>query len=320
MSSRFTSAMGQEFEAFLAFKRALGYRYRRAEFVLLSLDRFIRARTAAVSETAFAAILLEWQGARHGRKSISVDGEIAIVRQFCFFRRRQHPDAFVPGRDWSPQSTESVFEPYVLSLTEVRDLLALASKLPDAFHALTVGTLLLILYCTGLRFGEPFRLRMCDVNLDDAVLSIAESKGRSRLVPFGEDLAKELSTYLAQRNTRAAADADSPFLIQPDGTALGVRKGSDIVRELLRRAGLKPAHGRVGPRPYDFRHTFAVHRLTRWYHEGVADLHAQLPWLSAYMGHYDLIGTEVYLKATPELMAIAADRFEKRLATARRPK
>ncbi|MBM4318897.1 MAG: integrase, partial [Deltaproteobacteria bacterium] len=63
--------------------------------------------------------------------------------------------------------------------------------------------------------------------------------------------------------------------------------------------------------PYDLRHAFAVHRLTRWYREG-ADVHALLPWLSAYMGHYDLQGTETYLRATPELLAIASDRFHSR--------
>ena len=53
--------------------------------------------------------------------------------------------------------------------------------------------------------------------------------------------------------------------------------------------------GRIGPRPYDLRHTFAVQRLSSWYRQG-ADLHARLPWLSAYMGHDDILGTETYLK------------------------
>jgi len=39
------------------------------------------------------------------------------------------------------------------------------------------------------------------------------------------------------------------------------------------------------------------------------DLHARLPWLSAYMGHVDLVGTETYLNATPELMELAAKRL-----------
>ena len=86
---------------------------------------------------------------------------------------------------------------------------------------------------------------------------------------------------------------------------------SDTLRTLYRRAGLKPPRGRVGPRPYDLRHTFAVHRLTRWYREG-ADLHGRLPWLSAYLGHVDLLGTETYLTATPELLALAGNRFRRR--------
>ena len=59
--------------------------------------------------------------------------------------------------------------------------------------------LLLILYCTGLRFGEAVRLRQSDVDLQRCLLFIRESKGRSRIVPFREDLARELSGYLHAR-------------------------------------------------------------------------------------------------------------------------
>jgi integrase/recombinase XerD len=317
MDCHFTSAMAPEFEAFFEFKRALGYRYARAEFHFLSLDRFLCQRAAAGIDTPFDVVMLDWLALRRGRKPVSVAAEVAVLRQFCLFRRRRHPDAFVPGREWAPQETESHFLPYVFTLTEVRGLLDLTSQYPDAFTGLTMHRLILVLYCTGLRFGEPFRLRCRDVDLAANVFFIRESKGRSRLVPFGEDLAVKLREYVVQRNARAPSGPDTPFFVRADGTPLTTRRGSDQMRDLLRKCSLKPPHGRVGPRPYDLRHTFAVHRLTRWYHEGVADLHAKLPWLSAYMGHYELLGTEVYLRATPELMAIAAERFEKRLASAR---
>ena len=84
----------------------------------------------------------------------------------------------------------------------------------------------------------------------------------------------------------------------------------DTFRKLYRVSGMKPAKGRSGPRPYDLRHTFAVHRLARWYHQGV-DLHCRLPWLSAYLGHVNLMGTETYLAATPELLSLAAHRFRR---------
>ena len=58
------------------------------------------------------------------------------------------------------------------------------------------------------------------------------------------------------------------------------------------------------------RHTFAVHRLTSWYRQGM-DVQKLLPLLSVYMGHVHLAGTQVYLSMTPELLAEANARFER---------
>ena len=87
----------------------------------------------------------------------------------------------------------------------------------------------------------------------------------------------------------------------------------------LRDLGLKPPRGRAGARPYELRHAVAVHRLTAWAIEGV-DVHAKLPWLSAYLGHQNVLGTEVYLKATPQLLELASQRFEQRAQGQRRPR
>lgn len=48
------------------------------------------------------------------------------------------------------------------------------------------------------------------------------------------------------------------------------------------------------------------------------DVHARLPLLSAYLGHVDVLGTEVYLKATPELLGLASQRFERHARWRRR--
>jgi integrase/recombinase XerD len=93
-----------------------------------------------------------------------------------------------------------------------------------------------------------------------------------------------------------------------NGRRITLKAASDVIRRLLRQLGFKSARGRIGPRPYDLRHAFAVHRLTAWYREGV-DLNARLPWLSAYMGHVNVLGTEVYLHATPELLQLASERL-----------
>jgi site-specific recombinase XerD len=58
------------------------------------------------------------------------------------------------------------------------------------------------------------------------------------------------------------------------------------------------------------RHAFVVHRLIAWYREG-ADVQRRLPWLSTYLGHTNLSGTQAYLTLTPELLTEASKRFER---------
>jgi site-specific recombinase XerD len=173
--------------------------------------------------------------------------------------------------------------------------------------------LLLILYCTGLRPGEPLRLRMADLDLKARTFLIRDSKGRTRIVPFGADLARVIQRYLKQRAALAdqASDSCDYLLLDRSGRALKTHRVTKVICKLWRRIGLKPAHSPGGPRLYDLRHAFAVHRLTRWYAQDV-DLHARLPWLSAYMGHENLLGTETYLHATPALLRVASRRFAKR--------
>jgi len=168
----------------------------------------------------------------------------------------------------------------------------------------------LVLYCTGLRFGELARLRIADLDLKRRLLWVRESKGRTRLVPFGSDLADEFRSYLRCR-VDATLSAEAPLLLSFHGKRYSTDSISYTLRRLLRQTGIKPEDGRKGPRPYDIRHTFAVHRLRRWYRQGV-ELQGRLPWLSVYMGHANILGTETYLTMTPELLALVSRRFETR--------
>jgi integrase len=58
------------------------------------------------------------------------------------------------------------------------------------------------------------------------------------------------------------------------------------------------------------RHTFACQCLLRWYRQG-ADVEQRVAALSTYLGHAKVSDTYWYLTGVPELMAIAATRFER---------
>jgi len=311
--------LARDIDEFLKFKRALGYSYRRGEATLRSFQRFTcHDAHQARAKIDLAVALKAWLVRIADRKPVTVATDLGAIRQLCLHRRRRDPTGFVPEHAWAPQ-TESRYVPYIFSREEIRRLVDAAGRHRGRnIWAGMLRSLLLILYCTGLRFGEAVRLQLSDVDLSRCVFFIRESKGRSRHVPFSSDLAREITHYLRER-ARIAGFAGikvDALFIGLDGAAMSMKAASDAVRQLLRRQGMKCPKGRTGPRPYDFRHAFAVHRLTQWYRSGV-DIHARLPWLSAYMGHVNVLGTEVYLHATPELLRLASDRFEGRLKRAR---
>jgi integrase len=312
MKTKFTSRLGPEMEEFLTFKRGLGRRYTRAEYRLRSFDRLVKQSEAEDEAVRFEQLISRWLSRDKGRKATAIRADFSVIRQFCLYRRRRDATAFVPDGELAPPSRQEKFLPHIMTPSDVRFLLEQTKTIrPPPFRRLTYRTLLLVLYCTGLRPGEALRLRLCDVDLRAKTLFIENSKRKSRSIAFRDDLARQLRRYLKERMAIRPAVPGAPFFVQPTGRGYPTQTASQVIRTLFRRIGWKPPRGRVGPRPYDARHSFAVNRLTSWYQEGV-DINAKLPLLSAYMGHDDIVGTEVYLQATPQLLEIASRRFATR--------
>jgi integrase len=150
-----------------------------------------------------------------------------------------------------------------------------------------------------------------DVDWKERCFFIRMSKGRSRWVPFRTDLGRELTIYREERQRHLQESPESLLLCRADGSAYSVPGISHTIRQLMRQAGFKPAQGRLGPRPHDLRHAFANERLRRWY-QSRADLQSRLADLSVYLGHQNLLGTEIYLKARPDLLRVASRRLATR--------
>ncbi len=312
MSGIFHSLLASELLGFLQFKRSFGYGYMRAEFTLREFDRFLIEYVARNRRWRLDQAAITWLSSKPGRKAVSVSCDAAILRQFFRYLRRSSDSGTVAEPTWPHLPTESSFVPYFLSEENIRNLLIVCVDLKrPRFRAALYRALILVLYCTGIRFGEALRLRIRDVNTRSAVLFVDTFKGRSRWIPFHRSLSRELDQYLAARVQYASPDPNAGFFVGADQYRLSVKTAQSTLSSLFKLAGLKPEKGRVGPRPYDLRHAFAVHRLSRWYRQGV-DLHARLPWLSAYMGHVDIIGTETYLNTTPELLTLAGNRLRRR--------
>lgn len=297
-------------ENYVALKRSLG--------AVFSVDaRILRSFSRTLGDISLEAIASEdcrkfcrGKGlpTRFGeRKHQSLRGLFRyLVARGCLFRSPLHDP---------PPRIERTFHPYIYSPDEVRRLLEATSperSRRTLLESETLRTLILLLYGTGLRAGEALRLRPCDVNLQDRVLSVRNTKFfKSRLVPVGASLAAALARYAQQRPPCPPEEHPSSFFTTRTGIAVRLGLLEAGFARLRKRAGIRrlPAD-RGQPRLHDLRATFAVHRLVAWYRQGV-DLQTRLPLLATYLGHVNLSGTQAYLTMTPELLVEASRRFER---------
>ena len=213
------------------------------------------------------------------------------------------------------RATTNGVRPYIFSEAEIARLLSKTSLLrPSANSPLRPRIFrlaIVLLYTTGLRRGELLRLTLDDYDGEQDVLSIRASKfHKSRLLPLPQDVAAEIEEYLKLRSCFVSPVNLSPLLCNRcrqgwrhyTGTGL-----SDGIGTLLRLAQIRKPDGRL-PRVHDFRHSFAVNALLRWYRAGI-DVGTRLPGLAAYMGHVSIASTQYYLPLIEPLRTLASDRF-----------
>jgi integrase len=214
MNKIFQGPVAGELHAFLQFKRSLGYGYMRAEFTLREFDRFLVEYAAKNRHWKLDRAAIAWLSSKPGRKPISVSCDAAVLRQFYRYLRRSSEPGTTAEPIWPHLPTESSFVPYSLSEKDVLHLLTLCADLKrPPFRAALYRALILVLYCTGIRFGEALRLRMRDVDTRAAVLFVDTFKGRSRWVPFHRSLSRELNRYLSARLAYAGSDRDARLFV-----------------------------------------------------------------------------------------------------------
>jgi len=296
---------------YLALKRALGRRYADAGRVLEHLNQFlIHVKAKDLNQETFS----EWSKTQRVNSGV-LRGRMGIVRNLCLYRRRTEPDCFVPDERLFPVARPHA-PPHIFRKIEIARLIQAADKLkpltryPLRPHALRLA--LVLLYTTGLRRGELLKLVIGDYDPQGRTLLVRESKfHKSRYLPLSSDAVCEIETYLrARRKQHLPLACETPLIwygyapLRPH-TGTGFTGG---VKELLCRCRIRTPEGRL-PRIHDFRHTFAVHALLRWYESG-ADIHVKLPLLATYMGHISPISTEYYLPFVEGLASAASERFQ----------
>ena len=303
---RFVALAGQ----YLAMRRSLGFALTTQGRLLLDFARL--ADETAGTGPLTVDLAVRWAESSQKRSPSNTARRLTVVRGFA-----KHCAGFDPATQIPPlgmfAGTTRRKPPHIYSDEEMADLLRAAAQLRPrgGLRPQTYVTLFSLLASTGLRVSEARRLSCRDVDLEQALLTVRESKFRkSRLVPLHASAVEPLRIYAARRDRcRSAPRSDFFFRTEyaPHLTLNAVETEFWRMRKVLGWT----ANGRARlPRIHDARHTFAARRLLRWHEEG-ADVERKLAVLATYLGHDGVTQTYWYLSAVPELMALTARRFER---------
>lgn len=206
--------------------------------------------------------------------------------------------------------------PYIYSQQELKLLFDSAltyQRNKSHIEPYMVRMSLVLTYTLGLRVHETLSITLGDVDMDNLVITIRQSKFyKSRLVSFNQQVRKILKSFLQWRKEHQQPQhAEAHLFMCQHNEPFNADTLRGIFQRIRHHAGIKRKDGAAfQPRLHDLRHTFAVNRLISWYREN-KNVQQLLPILSVYMGHTYLAHTSVYLSMTDELLQQANNRFEK---------
>jgi integrase len=297
------SELRRHLEDYLRLRRALGFKLEFPGLVLPSLISYLEEADAAIIT---AELAVAWAGLPRGVLPITWAHRLGAARGFARYLKTIDPATEVPPAGVWP-SVSPRPQPYIWADRDICRLLAAARELRPALRAATHETMFGLLAATGMRLGEAIGLDRADADLDGGVLTIRDGKfGRSRLVTLHSTVTSALHGYATRRDQLCPSPATTRFFVSTAGTPLRTSAVDCAFAQLTTALGLRTPDHR--PRIHDLRHSFAVRQLLDWHRAG-DDVNAQMPVLSAYLGHVSPAGTYWYLTAVPELMELAAARL-----------
>lgn len=305
------SDLREAMEQYLSLRRSLGFKLIDAESALRSFVAFAERDTASHVTTDLA---LRWLKLSTTKEPATLSYRLNIVRRFAIWRSAADERTEVPPKNIMPYRYHRK-PPYIYRDEEIERLVGTARKLPSpkGLRGPTYATLFGLIAATGMRISEAVSLDRQDVDLEESVLSIRESKFRkSRLVPVHVTTRDALSDYAKNRDRVLHRPQSDAFFVSERGTRVthwAARDNFAIVsRQIGIRKKIKGKRVGCGPRLHDMRHRFAAQTLVDWYRAGINVEH-EIHKLSTYLGHAHVNDTYWYLEAVPELLELATQRL-----------
>jgi integrase len=315
MKSNGKGPLAVAIDLYLAHKRALGKRLFKVGQQLYLLDSYLLEQQVAELRHLTPSHVDGFIASRPRHAPRSYNGLLGALRGLFDWLVIQEILPESPLR-CEPRRVTPGLRPFLFNPDQVRRLLEAARQLPCNPRAQNRGEIyrmiFVLLYGLGLRVGEVSRLCRKDIDLENRLLIIRQTKfGKDRLVPFGPRVSAAIVEFLEHQEPRYGniPPDDAVFsFVKHQRTPIYPTTISSVFHELVTRMNLEIPAGVAPPHLHCLRHSFAVGTLLRWYQAGV-DPMSRLFDLSTFLGHVSPSSTAYYLTITTELLECASARF-----------
>jgi len=236
-----------------------------------------------------------------------------VIRQFLKYLNLNGYSVFIPVIP----KVRNDYSPYIFSDEEIElmfvsaDNITVNEKITCIYLPIEFPVILRLLFSCGLRIGETVRIQMKDVDLDNGILKLVNTKGdKCRLVPMSEKMTDIIEKYCF---AMGLIENDESWLF-PDNDKnnhISDRTVKYRFERILKDNGIELKNRKRnerGPCLHCMRHAFAFRSFRQTEMLGMP-LTDSVPFLSIYLGHNSLNETEKYLKFSSEMYPETTELF-----------
>lgn len=312
-NNHFIGPLKEHCENFISWKRSGGLKYNTERAMLIRFDRFT-CNYSFAPDTLPKEVVEKWCQKREHEHPRTHCSRIRTAKLFAQYMVRCGFDAYVTNLP-SEIKSKRKFVAHIYSDSELQKIFSVidnleSEKYPHGYYQYPV--LFRLFYSAGLRLSEAFNIKNKDIDLATETITIRNTKfGKTRIVPLHHDMFTILQNLISHNDSN---DPESYVFFRKSNAHKPEKSIGGFFIKVIRRAGLYHGGKSKGMRIHDFRHTFAVRSLRNAYLSGV-DVTNFMPYLSAYLGHADLRGTELYLQLTADIYPEITDRFSHSFST-----
>lgn len=298
---KFKSVFKEEFKDFILYKRSLGYKYSK-----ISCDRYKRL------DYYFASIYLNekkitqetidgwYREFRNCKESNKITNGYSVYKNFSEYLILNNYSDITLSNEVIKRYNG--FIPYIFTKEQIEKIFKhikyLIATYPRYKNYYSCYVIISILFGCGLRVSEAVHLKHKDIDLENKILFIENSKSNaSRVVPISNSVYLILTEYISSKSTYSLNEY---VFTQLNGKQISEYTPRVFFRKVLKEIDIPLTYENKIPRLHDIRHTFAVHSLEQMEEKGF-DIYTSLSILSVYLGHQTIKETEKYLRLTKEM-------------------